>query len=60
MEVDFNSILGVGFMLWAGVVGVLGTRILTKLDTTAEALQQYIVQTESRLAVIETKLKINL
>ena len=59
MEVDFGSIFGVGFTLWAVVVGVLGGRILSKLDETAADLQRYIIQTESRLASIETQLKIN-
>lgn len=66
MEPDFNTILGLAFGAWAGVVGWLGHGIRTDLKTIAkdmraesEKLNQYIVQTESRLSVVEDRLKVN-
>jgi len=59
VTIDVNSLFGVGFILWAGVIAYFGKRILKKLDDTADALNDYIVQTETRLAVVEDRLKIN-
>lgn len=67
MEVDFNTILALAFTAWAGVVGYIGVGIRndfqkigkrlddirTDLRQESERLQRYIVQTETRLAVLE-------
>ncbi len=65
MEVDFNTTLAFAFGLWAAVVGWLGRQVIRRMDAIAaslekesERLQQYIVQTETRLAVLENINKI--
>ena len=62
--IDFNSILALAFGAWAGVVGWLGHGIRSDLkgirgdlQTESAKLNQYIVQTESRLAVLEDRVK---
>jgi len=63
MEYDFNALLALAFGAWAGVVGFIGHGIRTDLraigaDLKEESrkLNQYIVQTETRLARIEEHL----
>ena len=58
------SVLSLAFGLWAGVVGWGVRRITSQLDrigrdmrAEAEKLNSYIVQTETRLAVLEEKHK---
>ncbi len=58
IALNLNSALAVALGLWAGVVAWLGKGILNRLDQTAASLQSYIVQTESRLAVVEDRLDI--
>lgn len=58
-SVDFNTALAVAFSAWSLVMGWLGFAIIRRLDKYSGALQQYIVQTEARLAVVEDRLKIN-
>lgn len=60
-EVIF-SLLTLAFLAWAGVVGWMGRmvgrkldRIVDRLDNEAEKLNEYIIQTEARLAVLESK-----
>ena len=61
MEVlDFNSLLALAFGAWAGVVGFIGHGIRADLKDISRSLQaesrrlnQYILQTETRLARIE-------
>lgn len=66
MDVAGDTILTVAFTVaftaWAGVVayGVKGIRadlqgIQRRLDREAQKLNQYIVQTETRLAVLEDR-----
>lgn len=64
METDFNTILGLAFACWAGVVGFLGQGIRKDLQAIGEDLKQesrrlneYIVQTETRLARLEERLE---
>lgn len=66
IQIDFNTLLGLAFSLWALVVGWIGHGIRSDLrgireDLAEESakLNQYIVQTESRLSVVEDRLKIN-
>lgn len=54
------ALLAVAFTLWAAVVGWIGKmlgqkldRIVDRLDAEAEKLNGYIIQTETRLAVLE-------
>jgi hypothetical protein len=61
---DFNTILALAFGAWAGVVGWLGhgirndlRGIRSDLALESQKLNQYIVQTESRLAVLEDRVK---
>lgn len=66
MEEHINTVIGLAFTAaftaWAGVVayGVKGIRadlkgISDRLDREAQKLNQYIVQTETRLAVLEDR-----
>lgn len=59
---DFIAFLGLAFTAWAGVVLWIGRGIRSDLrgirqDLAAESekLNQYIVQTEARLAVLEDR-----
>jgi len=63
---DFNTLLGLAFSLWALVIGWIGhgirsdlKGIRTDLHEESAKLNQYIVQTERRLSVVEDRLKIN-
>ena len=65
MELDFNTALALAFTAWAGVVGWIGRGIRSDLRVIAadmrkeaEKLNQYIVQTESRLSVLEDRAKL--
>jgi len=58
------AVLSVAFGLWAGVVGYIGNGIRSDLRIIADRMQreseklnQYIVQTEKRLAVLEDRHK---
>lgn len=60
MEPDYNTVLAMAFGAWAGVVGWLGHGIRTDLKEIGEELKkesrrlnEYIVQTETRLARLE-------
>ena len=60
MEPDFNSLLALAFGMWAGVVAWLGHGIRADLKeigedlkSEAQRLNQYILQTETRLARLE-------
>lgn len=55
---DINTLLALALGLWATVIAWLGKGILNRLDSTAQSLQTYIVQTEARLAVVEDRLEI--
>jgi hypothetical protein len=62
MAIDFNTLLALAFGCWAGVVGYLGQGIRrdiqalgTDLREESRKLNQYIVQTETRLARIESR-----
>lgn len=64
MELDFSTILALAFGLWAGVVAWIGQGIRTDLkgiatDLKAESqkLNEYIVATERRLAVLEDRVE---
>lgn len=64
MEIDFNSILALAFAAWAGVVAWIGQGIRADikdigldLKEESERLNKYVVQTESRLSRLETKIK---
>ena len=57
------AVLSVAFGLWAGVVAYIGNGIRSDLRIIAERMQreseklnQYIVQTEKRLAVLEDRM----
>lgn len=69
MELADNALLTVAFTAaftaWAGVVayGVKGIRsdlrgISDRLDREAEKLNEYIIQTETRLAVLEDRIDV--
>jgi hypothetical protein len=65
----FLSVFGFAFAAWAGVVGWIGKGLLSRLNDArdelrlirgdlqeeATRLNQYIVQTETRLAVVEDR-----
>jgi len=60
---DFNDLLAIAFGAWAGVVGWLGhgirldlRRIGKELRDESEKLNQYIIATERRIAVLEDRL----
>jgi hypothetical protein len=55
MEFDFNTLLGVSFTAWAGIVAWVGNGIRSDLRQLSERLQAHIVQTEGRLATLESK-----
>jgi hypothetical protein len=55
---EISTVFAVAIGLWAGVIAWLGKGILNRLDSTASSLQDYIVQTEARLAVVEDRLDI--
>lgn len=63
MEVEFHeiiiAILSIAFGAWASVIVWFGTNIRTDLKQTNEELLKYIVQTEKRLAILETKAGLN-
>jgi ABC-type uncharacterized transport system involved in gliding motility auxiliary subunit len=50
------AILSVSFLCWAGVIAWIGNGIRSDLREEAKKLNTYIVQTEKRLATIETQL----
>ena len=67
MEIDggeiFMALLGLAFLAWAAVVAWIGHGIrqdakdvTNGLKEVSADLQRYIVQTEARLARIETKM----
>ena len=63
-SLDFNSILALAFGAWAGVVAWIGAGIRADLKaisndikSESEKLNTYIVQTESRLAVLEDRVE---
>ena len=60
MEYDGNTMLALAFGAWAGVVGFIGhgirtdlREIGTDLKDESRKLNQYILQTETRLTRIE-------
>ena len=64
MELDFNSLLAISFTAWGGIVAYFAHGIRTdlrgiarNLADEAEKLNQYIVQTEARLAVLEDRVE---
>ena len=64
VSIDFNTVLAVAFGLWAGVVGWLGHGIRQDLKDIRKALAEestklngYIIQTETRLAVLEDRVE---
>jgi len=70
MELEINTIVGLAFTAaftaWAGVVahGVKAIRgdlhnISRDLKEESRKLNEYIVQTEARLSVVEDRLKVN-
>ena len=66
MEFDFNALLALAFGAWAGVVGFIGHGIRSDLRAIGQDLKdesrrlnQYIVQTEKRLVLIEDHLDLN-
>ena len=66
MSIDPVSFLSVAFGLWAGVVAWGVRRITGQLENIskdlrdeAKKLNSYIVQTEARLAVLESHLGVN-
>lgn len=59
---DFNSVLAMAFAAWAGVVAWIGqgirgdiAEIGKDLKEESERLNQYVVQTEARLARLEAR-----
>lgn len=65
-SIDFNTLLALAFGAWAGVVGWLGQAIRNdihaigdELKDESKKLNQYIVQTENRLARLESKYEDN-
>ena len=64
-QLDFNSLLAISFGMWAAVVAWIGRGIFRRMDSIALQMQnesaklnEYIVQTESRIAVVEDRLKL--
>ena len=64
MQFDFNTVLALAFACWAGVVGYIGQGIRQDIREIGEdvkeeskKLNQYVVQTEARLARLEEKVK---
>lgn len=62
MELDFNTALALAFTAWAAVVGWIGQGIRSDLGEIgddlkreSEKLNQYIAQTEARLARLEER-----
>lgn len=60
--VGFNELLAIAFGMWAGVVGWLGhgirvdlRRIGQELRQESDKLNQYIIATERRMAVLEDR-----
>ena len=49
-----STILSIAFGCWAGVIVWIGNGIRSDIKEESRKLNQYIVQTEKRLAVIET------
>ena len=70
MEITFDTLLALAFSLWALVVAALGwgfrrdfrdikegvKGVRSDLQNEAERLNKYIVQTETRLAVLEDRI----
>jgi len=61
---DFNSLLAVAFGMWSGVVLFIGQGIRrdireigADLKQESRRLNEYIVQTETRLAVLEEQIE---
>ena len=66
MEIDFNTVLAGSFGIWAGVVAWGVRRVTTQLEAIgfdlkeqSKRLNEYIVNTETRLARIEERIKKN-
>ena len=64
MELDSNTVLALAFGAWAGVVAWLGQGIRSDVKSIAEGLtdqskrlNEYVVQTEARLARIEERIR---
>lgn len=58
-----SALFAVAFGCWAGVVGYIGSGIRSDIKEMARAmrdesrkLNEYIVQTETRIAVLESKM----
>lgn len=49
------TILSLAFLCWAGVIAWIGNGIRTDLKEESRKLNKYIVQTEKRLAILETQ-----
>lgn len=63
MELDFNAMLALAFGAWAGVVGFIGhgirmdlKQIGADLKQESRRLNEYILQTETRLTRLEDKI----
>lgn len=48
------AVLSVAFLCWAGVIAWIGQGIRADLKEESRKLNEYIVSTERRLAIIET------
>jgi hypothetical protein len=64
VELDSNTVLALAFGAWAGVVAWLGQGIRNDVKGIAEGLKdqskrlnEYVVQTEARLARIEERIR---
>lgn len=62
MEVEIQKLLVYSFTAWAGVVAWIGRGLLKRLDKltneisrTDEKLSSYILQTETRLGILEDR-----
>lgn len=53
------ALFTMAFAAWAGVVAWFGKNIRSDLKQTNAELLQYIIATEKRLAILETKMGLN-
>lgn len=64
MEIDANAVFAAAFGAWALVLAWIGRGVFQRLDTLSldlkeesKKLNQYIIQTETRLAVLEDNVR---